>query len=76
MAANNNPPVGLAVLQANSWVEAAVNNTQALVITTMDHLAVQAVLQAWPAHSSVAAAATTNSTRATTSMGRPVDLAV
>jgi hypothetical protein len=45
----DHPLAGLAVLQANSSAEATTNNT--LVTTTMDHQAVQADLQAWPAHS-------------------------
>ena len=66
--------MGLAGLQANFSAEATINNT--LVTTTMDLQAVQVDLQAWPAHSSVAAAATTNSTQEATSTGRPVDLEV
>jgi len=71
---NKDPLVGSAVLQANSSAEATTNNM--LVTTAMGRQAVQADLQAWPAHSSVAAAATTNSTRAATSMGLLVDLVV
>jgi hypothetical protein len=73
-ATNSNPPVGLAVSQASFSAEATTNNM--LATTAMDHQAVQADLQAWPAHSSVAAAATTNSTRAATSTGLLVDLVV
>jgi hypothetical protein len=63
------------VLQASSWAEATTATNNILVTTTMDRQAVQVDLQAWPAHSSVAAAATPNSsTRAATSMVRPVDL--
>lgn len=66
--------MGLAGLQANFSAEATINNT--LVTTIMDRQAVRVDLQAWPAHSSVAAAATTNSTQEATSTGRPVDLEV
>jgi hypothetical protein len=67
--------VGLAGLQANFSAEATINNT--LVTTTMDRQAVRVDLQAWPAHSSAAAAAaTTNSIQEATSTGRPVDLEV
>jgi hypothetical protein len=72
IATSKDPLVGLAVLQANFSVEATTNST--LVTIAMDRQAVQAVLQVWPARSLVEAAATTNTSREATSMGRPVDL--